>query len=50
MARRSPVQLRELEAHGIAIREVFAEVPPSVEYSLTGFGRTLAPVLEAMNR
>jgi DNA-binding HxlR family transcriptional regulator len=27
---------------------VFAEVPPRVEYTLTEFGKTLAPVLEAM--
>ncbi|MFC6143494.1 winged helix-turn-helix transcriptional regulator [Paraburkholderia silvatlantica] len=31
-------------------REVFAEVPPRVEYSLTEFGKTLAPVLEAMKK
>jgi len=42
------MQLRELEAHGIVSREVFAEVPPRVEYSLTPFGQTLAPVLMAM--
>ena len=41
------LQLRELEASGI-IREVFAEVPPRVEYTLTKLGTTLAPTLEAM--
>ncbi|WP_106419349.1 winged helix-turn-helix transcriptional regulator [Salinicola tamaricis] len=42
------LQLRELEAHGIISREVFAEVPPRVEYSLTELGLTLSPVLDAM--
>jgi DNA-binding HxlR family transcriptional regulator len=42
------LQLRELEADGIVSREIFAEVPPRVEYSLTPFGQTLSPVLEAM--
>ena len=44
------LQLRQLEEHGVIRREVFAEVPPRVEYSLTERGRTLAPVLEAMKR
>lgn len=42
------LQLRELEEHGVVRREVFAEVPPRVEYSLTEFGQTLTPVLQAM--
>jgi DNA-binding HxlR family transcriptional regulator len=41
-------QLRELEADGIVRREVFAEVPPRVEYSLTEYGESLRPVTEAM--
>lgn len=40
--------LRELEAHGIVDRKVFAEVPPRVVYSLTRLGQTLKPVVGAM--
>ncbi|MDE5722012.1 MAG: helix-turn-helix transcriptional regulator [Clostridia bacterium] len=40
--------LRALESDGIIEREVFAEVPPRVEYSLTALGKTLKPVLYAM--
>ena len=32
-------QLRELEAHGVVARKVFAQVPPRVEYSLTRLGK-----------
>lgn len=41
-------QLRELEADGILHREVFAVVPPRVEYSLTEKGRALGPVVLAL--
>ena len=44
------LQLRELEADGIVHREVYPQVPPKVEYSLTPFGLTLMPVIEAMHR
>ncbi|MBP3885755.1 MAG: helix-turn-helix transcriptional regulator [Olsenella sp.] len=40
--------LRAMEAAGLVRREVFAEVPPRVEYSLTDTGRTLKPVLDAL--
>ena len=40
--------LRTMEAEGLVHREVFAEVPPRVEYSLTELGQTLKPVLDAM--
>jgi DNA-binding HxlR family transcriptional regulator len=38
-------QLRELERDGVVHREVFAEMPPRVEYSLTDYGATLEPVV-----
>ncbi|MGW6457937.1 winged helix-turn-helix transcriptional regulator [Streptomyces sp. NPDC055078] len=38
-------QLRELEADGIVHREVFREVPPRVEYSLTELGQRLNTAL-----
>ena len=41
-------QLRELEADGLLVREVFAEVPPRVEYTLTELGRALDSVLAAL--
>lgn len=41
-------QLRQMEAAGLVHREVFAEVPPRVEYSLTELGRSLKPIIDAM--
>lgn len=41
-------QLRELEAQKLIRREVFAVVPPKVEYSLTELGKSLMPILVAM--
>ncbi|MDD1702099.1 MAG: helix-turn-helix transcriptional regulator [Methanoregula sp.] len=40
--------LRELEDLKIISRVVFPEVPPRVEYSLTGYGKDLFPVFGAM--
>ncbi|TWT01103.1 helix-turn-helix domain-containing protein [Planomicrobium sp. CPCC 101079] len=41
-------QLRELESDFIIHREIYPEVPPKVEYSLTAQGQSLMPVLENM--
>lgn len=43
-------QLRELEADQIVERKVYPEVPPKVEYGMTAFGRTLAPVLKVVQK
>lgn len=42
------LQLRELECDGIIHREVYPQVPPKVEYSLTEFGKSLQPILLLM--
>lgn len=42
------LQLRELEKDGIIHREVYPEIPPKVEYSLTKFGETLKPIIFLM--
>lgn len=41
-------QLRELENDGLISRKVYPVVPPKTEYSLTDFGKTLVPILDAM--
>lgn len=41
-------QLRELENDGIVSRDIFAEVPPRVEYALTEYGQSLRPLLNAL--
>jgi DNA-binding HxlR family transcriptional regulator len=41
-------RLKELERDGIVHREVYAVVPPKVEYSLTPYGEGLKPILAAM--
>lgn len=41
--------LRALGSDGLVEREVFAEVPPRVVYSLSDLGKTLKPILDAMH-
>ena len=42
-------ELRELEKAGLVIRKIYPEVPPKVEYCLSEFGKTLAPLLSAVS-
>src|SRR5437588_8984777 len=43
------LQLRELEQAGIIRRQVYAQVPPKVEYSLTESGRSLEPIVHQIH-
>ena len=42
-------QLREMESDGIIHREVYLQVPPKVEYSLTPLGESLKPIIQSMH-
>jgi DNA-binding HxlR family transcriptional regulator len=42
-------QLREMEEDGIIHRQVYAQIPPKVEYTLTPLGESLKPILYAMH-
>jgi DNA-binding HxlR family transcriptional regulator len=41
-------QLRQLEAEGILQRSIVPGSPPGIEYSLSAYGQTLRPVLQAL--
>lgn len=41
-------QLRSMEQDELLTRKVYAQVPPRVEYTLTERGRSLKPILDAM--
>ncbi|MCD8149591.1 MAG: helix-turn-helix transcriptional regulator [Clostridiales bacterium] len=43
-------ELRTLEQYGLVHREVYREVPPKVEYSLTPIGEKFIPVLEELEK
>jgi len=43
-------QLRELEKDGLVYREVYKEVPPRVEYSLTELGESFLPIIVEMGK
>ncbi|WP_214414022.1 winged helix-turn-helix transcriptional regulator [Sphaerisporangium fuscum] len=42
-------QLREMETDGLVVREVYREVPPKVEYSLTETGRSLERIADLLD-
>lgn len=43
-------ELKNMEANGIVTREVFATVPPTVEYSLTVKGEKLLPSIVSLHK
>lgn len=43
-------QLRELEADGFVNRNIYPQIPPKVEYSLTEMGESFTPILYEMKK
>ena len=43
-------ELKNMEANGIITREVFATVPPTVEYALTPKGEKLLPSIRSLHQ
>lgn len=43
-------ELKNMEANGIITREVFATVPPTVEYTLTPKGQKLLPSITSLHQ
>lgn len=41
-------QLREMEEHGLVHREIFRQVPPRVDYTITKLGRSLEPIIMSL--
>ncbi len=41
-------QLRILEDYGIVVRNVYSQIPPKVEYSLSDIGKKLKPILDSV--
>jgi DNA-binding HxlR family transcriptional regulator len=44
------VQLKELEEHGMVEKNIYPQLPPKVEYSLTEVGWSIMPIIDAMNQ
>lgn len=40
--------LRSMEADGLVVRTVYAEVPPRVEYALSPLGESMKPIIKSM--
>jgi len=50
MQRMLTLHLRELEEEEIINRVIYPQIPPKVEYSITEYGLSLVPVLEALHQ
>ena len=42
-------ELKSLESEGLVKRTAYATIPPTVEYQLTDYGKTLAPVIRELD-
>ncbi len=43
-------ELKDLEKEKVIKRKAYATVPPTVEYSLTEYGKTLSPIIQSMQQ